>query len=155
MTKQEGWIFGLIGVGAIIVLYLLWLESQQTPPPVTGGAVIPASSSQSYPSIPAIDLGNITIGGANPSQVYNTPLGEYLTGGFQVGSPQSDCGCAEADCEEAGIITASPTIAPKVLAMGIANVASFQSKIGGGATSVSFTSSGSTGAAPGGQVAFG
>jgi hypothetical protein len=166
MTKQEGWIAGLLGVGAVIVLYLLWVESQKASTPVTGGAVVPVSGAQAYPNLPVINLGNISIGAANPSQLYNTPLGEYMGGGFAVGSPQSDCGCPVDDCEGAGIITASPSIPLAVLTSGITNLRTFQSKLGGGATSAApaFYSSGADdasgasvnfGATGGGDIAFG
>jgi hypothetical protein len=131
--KQEYYIFGLVGIGAVVVIYFLMQEqnaaaanqdSSVAPPPGVG--------QQTYPNVQPIQLGNVTIGSTPPEQAYN--LGQTVPS-VQIGTCQSECGCDDDDCDQAGIPVTTQTIPKSVLAFAGANLASFQAKVAGTTTS--------------------
>lgn len=128
--KKDYYIFGLIGVGAAIVLYWLWYESQSAAaaPSTATGDVIPVSGAQpSYPNVQPIQLGNVTIndGTAPPTQFASAT---ETVPRVNFGTPHSDCGCMDDDCEQAGVPVTSQTITPAVLKSGADNLAGFMAK---------------------------
>ena len=131
MTKQEGVIFGLIGVGAVVVLYILWQESQAGPETAANGEAIPETpSQQQYPTVPPINLGDVELNeNANPAQISNTPLGDYQLPTVQVGTSQSECGCEDQSCEPAGVPVNQQIIPKEVLKAATDNLASYTNKV--------------------------
>jgi hypothetical protein len=133
--KQEYYIFGLVGIGAVIVIYFLIQEQNATAAAAAGdgsAAPPPGVGQQSYPNVQPIQLGNVTIGATPPEQSYN--MGQQFPG-VQVGTAQSECGCDDDDCDQAGIPVTTQTIPQSVLAFAGSNLASFQAKVAGTTTS--------------------
>lgn len=130
MMKKEHYIFGLIGIGAAIVLYWLWRESNAASQPSTAtGAVIPTPSGQpSYPNAQPINLGNVTIndGTAPASQFAHA---SNTVPRVSIGTAHSDCGCDDDDCEQAGTPVTVQSIPQEVLQAASDNLAGFMAKV--------------------------
>lgn len=138
--KQEHYIFGLLGIGAAIVLYFLWKESQ-APATTVSQTVVPAAvDKQPYPNSAPIQLGDVNIGTASPQQLYNIPSADQLFGGVKIGTAHSDCGCAENECEGAGLPVTVQTIPEHVVKQALKTYAAFAAK---GSAPSGFTSAGS------------
>lgn len=132
--KKEHYIFGLIGVGAVIVLYILFKEMASSQAASDSGTIpVPegVSAAQTYPAPQPINLGNITIGETPPTQSYNLPVNDYALPTVQTGSPQSDCGCDDNDCDEVGTCQTVQQVPDNVLEDMVSNVQSFQQKVAG------------------------
>jgi hypothetical protein len=133
MKKQDYYIAGLIGAAAVVVLYLLYRESQNTTQAPasadgTNDLVDAATAQPPYPNVAPIQLGNVTIGSTPPNQNYNVASDQVPT--LQVGGAgDSGCGCEDNDCEQAGQVVSTQTIPQAVLQSGIDNLASFQGKV--------------------------
>ncbi len=134
--KTEHHIGLLIGVGAIVVLYILWKESQakqtdaSVSPPVTPSGYQPPV----YPNGQPINLGNVTINDAPapPFQLYNGPSSaDFPTVGVDdLGTAQSSCGCQEVDCDAAGVPVTFQHIPASVFKRAASNLHSYISKVG-------------------------
>jgi outer membrane murein-binding lipoprotein Lpp len=132
--KTDYYIVGLIGIGAIAVIYLLMQENaaaQQTQAPTDENAAAPSPVTPVYPQAAPIQLGNVYIGTTGPNQSYNAAEnGDQIpTVGVDTGS---DCGCADSNCDEAGIPVTKQTISKSVLDSVTDNLNSFQSKVTSG-----------------------
>lgn len=144
----------LIGVGAVLVLVYLWYESQQSAAQATSdtasGAAAP-NGAQTYPQAAPqpIQLGDVNVGG---SQTYNIPINGNPFNPVQIGSCQSDCGCNDDDCAQAGVPVTVQTIQQAVLTAVQDNLKSYQSKTAYATMPASAASAGVSG--NGGAVAF-
>jgi hypothetical protein len=151
--KTEHYVFGLIGIASAIVLYYLWQESNTGGQPATAtGDAIPAPQGPTYPNAQPIQLGNVTIndGTAPPEQLYNMPLDGVQLPTIAVGTPNSECGCQDDDCDTAGQPVTVQTIPAGVMQAGADNLASFQSKTNSGVEAARATFSTDTTAPAGG-----
>lgn len=135
MMKQEHYIFGLISVGAIVVLYWLYQESQAAAPAAAGASpdLSSPAPAPSYPNAQPIQLGNVYIGTTPAAQSYNVqPNGAQLATVAAVGTPQSECGCEDSDCEAAGVPVTVQTIPQSLVNSAAKNLATFTSKTNSG-----------------------
>jgi hypothetical protein len=130
MKKEHALIAGLIGVGGIVVIYLLIKEfsTQETAtPPVS----VPENNQPSYPAASPLQLGNVTVNNAGPpSMVYNTPLDGLQVPTLQVGNDDGTGECCDTDpCETAGVLTTVQTIPAGVLDTATKNFNDYQQKV--------------------------
>lgn len=134
-VKQEHLIFGLIGVGAAIVLYLLYVESQSGGASSAAAAEAPipgGSSVQSYPNPNPIQLGDVTINETTPGYMTGNRTGREfnpvkVTG---KGAGLDHCGCEDNDCDAAGVPVTEQKIEQSVLDAAENNLNSFIRKNG-------------------------
>lgn len=117
--KQEHYIAGLVGIGAIIVLYLLWHESQATATAAPASAVPVPSGAPTYPSAQPIHLGNVTLG-ATPEQIAS--LAQLNPVAVDTSGP---CGCDDNDCDEAGVTVTVQKIPEAVLKHATSQLSAF------------------------------
>jgi hypothetical protein len=128
--KQEHYIFGLIGIGAIIVLYWLYQESQAAAPAAASAAPdLSSPAAPVYPNAQPIQLGNVTINDTPTpaAQNYNMqPNGQQIP--TVSVTPGSDCGCEDNDCEAAGAPVTTQSISQTVVDSNAKNLMSFTAK---------------------------
>lgn len=136
--KQEHYIFGMIGFAAVVVLYLLYKESQagQSTAPIntdaiSGASVVPAANAaQVYPAVAPIQLGDVILQVAPPEQTYNAQMDGALLPDVQIdpgtGYPQDAC-CN--DCDPAGTPVTVQHISQALLDSASSNLASFSTKV--------------------------
>lgn len=136
--KQQHYIFGLVGIGAVAVLYLLWRENQSAQNTVAATPVVTGNGIPTYPNAAPINMGDVYISGATPSsQSYNAPADASLYDVVKVGPQphdgtlQSACGCQDADCESAGVPVTFQTIPHDVLQRASESLSSFAAKTSG------------------------
>lgn len=126
--KQHLLIFGLVGVAAVAVLYMLYKEGQAGAGSVTAtGETVPEPNAQgpTYPNSQPIQLGNITINDTPPNQSYNVSDSQIPT----VGIGNTDgCGCEDNDCEQVGTVQTTQAIPEHILKTSMENIVSFQAK---------------------------
>lgn len=144
-VKQEHYIFGLIGVGALIVLYVLYMESQSAQPAPTAPPDLGGGGFQSYPSAPAsIQLGNVYLGAppntATPAtQSYNTPTGgvgalpqsqSVAVTDSGSGSGDDSCSCdSDGECDSAGVPVTQQKISSGLMTSVTNNLQSYLTKV--------------------------
>jgi hypothetical protein len=127
-VKTEHYLFGLIGVGTVIVLYLLFKESQPSASASASVAPVAENTVPSYPAPPApINLGDVNLSQTPPYQNYNLSGSQNPT--VRVGTSHSDCGCDDNDCDTAGLPVTVQTISDDVLSAATKNYQSFASKV--------------------------
>lgn len=122
--KKHYYIFGLVGIGSLLILYFLWTDSQGA---ATVGGVSPSPGSPQYPTSPEqpIPTGGDIIVNAPPATLYNVPMDGAALPTVKVGTAQSACGCSDNDCDSAGVPVSVQTIDSKLIDSMWANVQSF------------------------------
>lgn len=127
--KQEHYIFGLLGIGAVILFYFLYKESTTASNTATSVAPVPASGVQPNPypapAVAPIQLGNVYLGDTPGYQSGNISTHKPSV---QVGNDHSECGCDDNDCEQAGTAVTVQSIPDDVLTAASLNLSSWQAK---------------------------
>lgn len=130
MKKEHVILSGLIGIGGLIVIYILYKELASQPaaaPPVS----VPENNQPSYPAANPIQLGNVTVNNAAPpAMVYNTPLNGLQIPTVQVADDTGTGECCDTDpCEAAGVLQSVQTVPQDVLDTATNNFYAYQNKV--------------------------
>jgi hypothetical protein len=126
MTKEKYIHFGLL---AVAVLFVLWYLMKHGAPTATAEAVSPSApnpaDAANYPSVPAINLGDVNIS-VPPYITYNQGQGgKYLAGSAEIGDGPNSCcgGCG------AGSFVNTPSVPDDVYKNAVSQYQSFLSKM--------------------------
>jgi hypothetical protein len=123
--KKEYYLFGLLGIGALAVLYFLWRENAAA----TSTAIPEPAGAPQYPNAAPINLGDVNLTEtAPPYLTANVPLDGYNMPTVAV-QDNSGGGCCVDDCEAAGIPVTVQTIPKSVLDAGFENLKSYAAKV--------------------------
>ncbi len=137
--KQEHWIVGLIGLGAVAVIVFLMYESRNAQPAAaseeipSGGSAQPPA--QPYPNAPS-NL-NFEVGPSPVNLTYNTLPPDFSGSGVQVAPISSACGNGGCDgcgsgCDSCAL-TQQPVsvqkVPPQVLSAAVDNFQGYASKV--------------------------
>lgn len=143
--KQEHWIVGLIGLGAVAVFVFLWYESRQgqaaaVPAVPIGGGPQPQPVNQTYPN--SLTPLNFEVGPSPVNLTYNTLPADYSATGVQVAPADSICGNGGCDgcgtgcdsCAQAQQTVSVQKVSSQVVQSATDNLNSYVSKLrsGGG-----------------------
>lgn len=124
-AKQQYYLVGLLGLGALAVLYFLWKQSSASP--ANPGQPEPVGAPEYPNASQPIELGDVNITDAPPYLTANVPLGGYDVPSVVLGSNSEGCGCD--DCDPAGIPVTQQTVPQSVFDAAKANFDSYISKV--------------------------
>lgn len=131
--KQEHYIFGLLGIGAILVLVYLMHEKNGAVGPVAGSTPDAGvgNAFPQYPNSKPIKTGDITINGFAPDSLPNVPINGVQIPQVET-EPDLSGGCSgcgsDTYCEDAGITVSTMKVPQRVLDAAVSNLQSFQQK---------------------------
>lgn len=126
--KQEHLIVGLLGVGAAVVIYLLWRDAQAAAVPAAIPGPPEGSTISAYPNVAPIAPASFNINGFNPDSVGNVPVNGVQIPRVDIGAGDGEGGCCENECADAGVLQSIQTIPPHVLDRAVSDLGNYQQK---------------------------
>jgi hypothetical protein len=123
--SKDHMLFGLLGLGAVAVLYLLWKESQAAPDVAAEPGPPEGSQLAAYPNVSPIRAGDFIINGAGLDN--NVPSNGVQLPTVHVGEDSGDCPC-DAGCDSAGTPTTMQNIPDSVLKQSASDLESFEQR---------------------------